>query len=94
VSFGDVKVSGTIAYVSQEAWIFNGTVKENILLGKPYNFPWYQKVVEMCALQKDFDMLSYGDKTIVGDKGRSLSGGQKARINLARLDTLVTSFQD
>jgi len=74
----------TKSYVSQDPWIMDGTVKENILMGKAFEQVWYQKVVEACCLVADFEQLRNGDLTIVGDRGVQLSGGQRARIGLAR----------
>ncbi|RLU20387.1 hypothetical protein DMN91_006996 [Ooceraea biroi] len=73
-----------ISYASQEAWLFGGTVRENILFGQPYDKDRYVQVTNVCALIKDFRQFPQGDMTIVGDRGVSLSGGQRARINLAR----------
>lgn len=81
---GEVKVNGGMSYASQEAWVFGSTVRQNILFGQLYDRHRYQKVVKACALQKDFQQFPQGDQTIVGERGSSLSGGQKARINLAR----------
>lgn len=81
---GVVNTNGTIAYVSQQAWIQNATLKDNILFGKPYNKKSYDHVVEACALKPDFDMLPAGDMTEIGEKGINLSGGQKQRVSLAR----------
>ncbi|KAK2579975.1 hypothetical protein KPH14_012235 [Odynerus spinipes] len=81
---GKVHVKGSISYASQESWLFAGTVRNNILFGQPYDNKKYQKVITVCALLKDFEQLPYGDKTLVGDRGTTLSGGQRARINLAR----------
>lgn len=77
-------MKGRIGYASQEAWVFSGTVRENILFGQKYNATWYQTVVDACALRSDFALMTFGDKTAVGDKGMTLSGGQRARISLAR----------
>ena len=77
-------VNGTIAYCAQDPWIMNATVKENILFGCKLNKAFYQMTVEACQLTKDFEVLPDGDKTVVGEKGISLSGGQKARVALAR----------
>lgn len=69
---------------SQQAWSFAGTVRENVLFGSSYDEAKYQKVLHVCALEKDLELFPFGDKTVIGDRGVSLSGGQKARINLAR----------
>lgn len=81
---GHIKVNGTVSYAGQEAWVFGATVRQNILFGQPYERHRYQKVVKACALLRDFKQFPQGDQTIVGERGSSLSGGQKARINLAR----------
>lgn len=81
---GEVKVHGKVAYVSQVPWIINGTVKENILFGHRYDPEFYQHVLKACALTVDLTILPKGDRTEVGEKGISLSGGQKARLALAR----------
>ncbi|CAH1113751.1 unnamed protein product [Psylliodes chrysocephalus] len=81
---GTLKVNGAISYASQEPWLFAGSVRQNILFGQPMDKLRYKTVVKKCALERDFSLLPYGDKTIVGDRGVSLSGGQRARINLAR----------
>ncbi|SPP86203.1 probable multidrug resistance-associated protein lethal(2)03659 isoform X2 [Drosophila guanche] len=89
---GEIKVNGTISYASQEPWLFSGTVRQNILFGQPMDRRRYTKVVKKCALERDFDLLPYKDKTIVGERGASLSGGQKARISLARAVYRETSI--
>lgn len=81
---GDVRLHGKVAYVSQVPWIVNGTVKENILFGHKYDAEFYHHVLKACALTVDLSILPKGDKTEVGEKGISLSGGQKARLSLAR----------
>lgn len=81
---GEVKVHGKVAYASQVPWIINGTVRENILFGHKYEPAFYQHVLKACALSVDLKILPKGDKTEVGEKGISLSGGQKARLSLAR----------
>ncbi|XP_012230272.1 ATP-binding cassette subfamily C member 4-like [Linepithema humile] len=73
-----------ISYASQEPWLFGGTVRDNILFGQAYDKTRYTQVANVCALTKDFRQFPQGDMTIVGDRGVSLSGGQRARINLAR----------
>ncbi|XP_014221737.1 probable multidrug resistance-associated protein lethal(2)03659 [Trichogramma pretiosum] len=81
---GNVKVKGKISYVPQDAWVFNSSVRQNILFGQELDLQRYQRVVKACSLYKDFHQFPDGDQTIVGERGCSLSGGQKARINLAR----------
>ena len=81
---GTIKVKGGLSYAGQESWVFGSTVRQNILFGQPYDRQRYQRVVKACALLRDFKQFPQGDQTIVGDRGSSLSGGQKARINLAR----------
>ncbi|CAN7998508.1 unnamed protein product, partial [Ixodes hexagonus] len=83
-SSGSVDVRGRVAYVAQQSWIQNRTLKENISFTNTADEDRYQKVVEACALRQDLDMLPGGDRTQVGDKGFNLSGGQKLRISLAR----------
>lgn len=81
---GEVRVHGKVAYASQVPWIMNGTVKENILFGHKFDPEFYDHVLKACALTVDLSILPKGDKTEVGEKGISLSGGQKARLSLAR----------
>ncbi|KAL1818795.1 hypothetical protein ACET3Z_013664 [Daucus carota] len=81
---GDVKFCGTNAYVSQSPWIQSGTVQDNILFGKNMDRQRYDQVLEACSLKKDLEILSFGDQTVIGEKGINLSGGQKQRIQLAR----------
>nr|AVV62497.1 putative multidrug resistance-associated protein 4 [Helicoverpa zea] len=83
-SNGRIYLSGPLSYASQEPWLFVATVRQNILFGLPYNSKKYKEVVRACALQKDFQQFPHGDQTLVGERGASLSGGQRARINLAR----------
>lgn len=77
---GSVEINGSISYASQEPWIFAGSVRHNILFGEIYDPDRYKVVVETCALMKEFEQLEYGDNTIIGDRGASLSNSQKARI--------------
>ena len=86
---GSIRTEGTISYASQEPWNFNSSVRNNVLFGKEYDEQRYKQVVEVCALERDFTIFPYGDKTLVGEKGVSLSGGQKARITLARFEFKV-----
>ncbi|DAZ92485.1 TPA: hypothetical protein N0F65_012715 [Lagenidium giganteum] len=81
---GSVFVRGRTAYYSQQAWIQNMTIRENILFGLPFDQHKYQKVVEACGLVPDFEQMPGGDATEIGQKGVNLSGGQKARVALAR----------
>ena len=81
---GQSNVSGKIAIVTQQSWIFTGTVRDNILMGSDFDMVWYSSVVEVCALASDLQLLEYGDMTEVGERGIALSGGQKQRISLAR----------
>ncbi|KAG9492165.1 ATP-binding cassette sub-family C member 4 [Eleutherodactylus coqui] len=81
---GFVDIRGRLAYVSQQPWVFSGTVRSNILFGKEYNQEKYERVLRVCALKKDLMQLDDGDMTMIGDRGVTLSGGQKARVNLAR----------
>ncbi|XP_023231179.1 multidrug resistance-associated protein 4-like [Centruroides sculpturatus] len=81
---GKVIVNGKIAYASQEAWLFNGTIRENILFGGEYREDKYNEVLYITALEKDISLFPKGDLTRVGERGTTMSGGQKARINLAR----------
>eukprot|EP01135_Chromosphaera_perkinsii_P003203 Nk52_evm10s238 gene=Nk52_evmTU10s238 len=81
---GSVTFNGSIAYVSQEAWIQNATVRDNIVFGKPFDMKKYKEVCKVCCLGPDFLLLDGGDMTEIGEKGINLSGGQKQRISLAR----------
>ncbi|CAI5523557.1 unnamed protein product [Closterium sp. Naga37s-1] len=75
---------GNVAYAAQQPWILNATVMENILFGQPFNAGRYQEVVRACALDRDIAALAAGHQTEIGERGINLSGGQKARISLAR----------
>ncbi|XP_068119210.1 ATP-binding cassette sub-family C member 3 isoform X2 [Hyperolius riggenbachi] len=81
---GEVSIRGSVAYVPQQAWIQNSTLKDNILFGRPLNDKNYKKVLETCALVTDLEVLPGGDQTEIGEKGINLSGGQKQRVSLAR----------
>ncbi|KAF0712603.1 hypothetical protein As57867_004756, partial [Aphanomyces stellatus] len=81
---GTTGVYGSIAYASQEAWIQQMSVRDNILFGAPFDSAKYTRVVDACGLLPDFALMKFGDLTAVGSKGGNLSGGQKARIGLAR----------
>lgn len=79
-----MRVCGSTAYVAQTAWIQNGTIQENILFGLPMDRQKYKEVVKNCCLEKDLEMMEFGDQTEIGERGINLSGGQKQRIQLAR----------
>ncbi|KAH9491630.1 Multidrug resistance-associated protein 1 [Bulinus truncatus] len=81
---GTVFVKGKTAYVPQEAWVQNMTLRDNILFGSEFQDNKYQKTLHACALMEDLKVLSAGDKTIIGERGINLSGGQKQRVSLAR----------
>ncbi|XP_052747524.1 probable multidrug resistance-associated protein lethal(2)03659 [Bicyclus anynana] len=81
---GNMKVMGSVSYASQDPWFFVGSVRQNILFGQPFVKSRYMEVCKVCALERDISLFPHGDKTIVGERGVSLSGGQRARINLAR----------
>eukprot|EP00752_Nemacystus_decipiens_P006704 g6027.t1 len=81
----DVSVQGSLAYASQEPWIQSGTLRENILFGRRMDRTRYDAVISDCALERDLSLLPSGDQTGIGDRGVNLSGGQKARVGLARM---------
>ncbi|KAK9663650.1 hypothetical protein RND81_O265100 [Saponaria officinalis] len=81
---GTVEVYGSIAYVSQTAWIQTGTIRENILFGSTMDEQRYQETLRRCSLVKDLELLPNRDMTQIGERGVNLSGGQKQRIQLAR----------
>ncbi|KKK26753.1 hypothetical protein ARAM_007040 [Aspergillus rambellii] len=81
---GEVVVRGRVAYAAQSPWVMNASVRENIVFGHRWDPQFYELTVEACALLDDFKTLPDGDQTEVGERGISLSGGQKARLTLAR----------
>ena len=81
---GMLKVKGSVAYASQQSWIMSGSVRDNILMGKPYQQGKYLEAITACALTADLESFQDGDHTVVGEQGSALSGGQRARISLAR----------
>ncbi|OMJ08510.1 Metal resistance protein YCF1 [Smittium culicis] len=83
-SAGSATIVGSVALVPQQPWIMNCSARENILFGLDYDEEFYNKVVYACSLVHDFSLLPNGDKSEIGEKGVNLSGGQKARLSLAR----------
>ncbi|VDO72939.1 unnamed protein product [Haemonchus placei] len=81
---GSVNVSGSVAYVPQQAWIQNLSLRNNILFNRTYDRMFYEKVLDACALRQDLASLPAEDMTEIGEKGINLSGGQKQRVSLAR----------
>ncbi|TGJ86167.1 hypothetical protein E0Z10_g2566 [Xylaria hypoxylon] len=81
---GEVVLGASRAFCPQYAWIQNASVRKNILFGKDMNREWYKEVIKACALQPDIDMLPDGDATEIGERGITVSGGQKQRLNIAR----------
>ncbi|KAJ8246363.1 hypothetical protein GJAV_G00266900 [Gymnothorax javanicus] len=81
---GEISIRGSVAYVPQQAWIQNATLRDNILFGRPYHEQKYRCVLEACALTPDLQVLPGGDQTEIGEKGINLSGGQRQRVSLAR----------
>ncbi|XP_053762045.1 ATP-binding cassette sub-family C member 11 isoform X2 [Panthera pardus] len=81
---GSVGVHGSLAYVPQQAWIIRASVRENILMGGQYDKARYLQVLHCCSLNRDLEILPFGDMTEIGEHGLNLSGGQKQRISLAR----------
>uniref|UniRef100_A0A8B9KM34 ATP-binding cassette, sub-family C (CFTR/MRP), member 3 n=1 Tax=Astyanax mexicanus TaxID=7994 RepID=A0A8B9KM34_ASTMX len=81
---GHISIRGSVAYVPQQAWIQNATLRDNILFGRPYVEQKYRCVLEACALTPDLEVLPGGDLTEIGEKGINLSGGQRQRVSLAR----------
>ncbi|XP_078521976.1 ATP-binding cassette sub-family C member 5 isoform X2 [Lissotriton helveticus] len=81
---GSIAVNGTFAYVAQQAWILNATLRENILFGKEYEEERYNSVLNVCSLRPDLAILPNSDLTEIGERGANLSGGQRQRISLAR----------
>ena len=81
---GEVVMRGAVAYVAQSSWVMNASVRENIVFGHRWDATFYDRTIKACALTEDFSILPDGDQTEVGERGISLSGGQKARLTLAR----------
>jgi len=81
---GTLALNGSFSISTDDSWIISGSIKENILMGQKWNQEFYYETIKACALDRDLELFADGDETIVGDKGITLSGGQKARISLAR----------
>lgn len=81
---GEIILHGSVAYVAQQPWVMNATVRDNIVFGHRWDPHFYERAINACALAEDFKTLPDGDQTEVGERGISLSGGQKARVALAR----------
>ncbi|RDD46569.1 Multidrug resistance-associated protein 9 [Trichoplax sp. H2] len=81
---GEIRRGDSIAVVTQQPWIFNETLRENILFGSKYDSKRYYDVLSACCLTADLKCLIAGDRTLIGDRGINLSGGQKQRVSLAR----------
>ncbi|KAK0579261.1 hypothetical protein LWI29_023572 [Acer saccharum] len=79
-----VVIRGTVAYVPQLSWIFNATLRENILFGSEFEATRYWKAIDVTALQHDLDLLPGRDLTEIGERGVNISGGQKQRVSMAR----------
>jgi len=79
-----IKLNGTTAFVQQIPWIQNMTIRDNILSGLPLDKIKYVDTIRLCDLERDLEILPAGDQTEIGEKGINLSGGQKARVSLAR----------
>jgi ATP-binding cassette subfamily C (CFTR/MRP) protein 4 len=80
----EIQAKESISYASQDTWIMDGTVRENVTMGLAFDQDWYDRVIDACGLRMDFKIFRDGDQTIVGDRGVQCSGGQRARIGLAR----------
>ncbi|KAI3737516.1 hypothetical protein L2E82_27520 [Cichorium intybus] len=81
---GFIQSSGSVSYVPQIPWILSGTIRDNVIFGKDYDPRRYSDVLEACALDTDVSLMVGGDMAYIGEKGLNLSGGQRARLALAR----------
>ena len=85
ISAGKIEIhGGRLGYSAQKAWIFPATVRQNVIFNHRFDEKRYRKVIQVTALDKDINIWKDGDQTFVGDRGIILSGGQMARVNLAR----------
>ena len=83
-SFFHLPREGGVSYAAQESWLMSETLQNNILFGEAFEADRYRQVLRACALEPDLNLLDDGDQTEIGEKGVTLSGGQKARVTLAR----------
>ena len=81
---GEISLNGRVSYASQDPWIFDGTIRQNILFGKELDRDRYDNIIRISCMGPDIASFNCGNNEFVGDRGTSLSGGQKARLNLAR----------
>ncbi|TFK51703.1 multidrug resistance-associated ABC transporter [Heliocybe sulcata] len=81
---GDVTVRGAVSYAPQNPWIMSASIRDNILFSHEYEEDFYNLVLDACALRQDLALFAEGDMTVVGEKGITMSGGQRARVSLAR----------
>jgi ABC-type multidrug transport system fused ATPase/permease subunit len=81
---GNVTVRGNVSYVGQQAWIANATMRENILFGSEYDEARYRETIRVSGLEPDLKSFASGDQLMIGERGINLSGGQKARVGMAR----------
>ena len=79
-----MSIYGKLGYAAQDPWTFNGTVRQNILFGNEYNDQRYNSTIRLCNMEQDIASFQGGSNEIVGDRGTTLSGGQKSRLSLAR----------
>lgn len=84
ITEGQVMRDGSCAYVSQQAWITNATLRDNILFGAEFDHGRYYRAIYASNMSQDIDMMPGGDQTEIGENGVNLSGGQKQRVALAR----------
>lgn len=81
---GSLTINGSLSYAPQQPWLFEGSIRRNIVFIEQWDEQRYRDVCRVCALERDFELLAHGDATIVGERGMVLSGGQRARVSLAR----------
>ena len=84
-------VHGSISYAPQEAWLLDMSLRDNIRFGSDYDPKHYNRVIKVCALERDLKLMADGDQTEIGERGINLSGGQRQRISLARCCDVLRS---